>query len=123
MSYNDLRGLAEANMSDQMKLDCVIEKWLEMNGQGEGAAVTWKTILDVIKGPLVHNKALAIKIYEYLKEQSGKCTCFNYYCNIRRTSNINYILSQCYMEYNRDELAILILTISIILTSHVYYYI
>ena len=115
-------------MSNQRKLDRVIENWLDMNGQGGGAPVTWTTIIDVIKGPLVQNKALAVKIYEYLKElssvqQSGKCACFNYYCNIRRTSNINYILSQCYMEYNRDELAILILTISIILTSHVYYYI
>ena len=112
-------------MSNLRKLDRVIENWLDMNGQDGGAPVTWNTILDVIKGPLFHNKALARKIYEYLKEQSGKCTCnyFNYYCNIRRTSNINYIISQCYMEYNRDELAILILTISIILTSYVYHYI
>ena len=110
-------------MSNQVKLDRVIEKWFEMNGQGDGTPVTWNTILDVIKGPLVQNIALAMRIYQYLIEQSGKCACFNYYCNIRRTSNINYIISQCYMEYNRDELAILILTISIILTSYVYHYI
>ena len=68
-----------------------------MDGQGEGAPVTWNTILDVIKGPLVQTKALAMSIYEFLKQessvqQSGKCICnyFNYHCTIRGTSNIIY---------------------------------
>ena len=93
-----------------------------MNGKDGCAPVTWTTILDVIKGPLVENNALAREIYEYLKlessVQSGKCICnyFNYHFNIRGTSNINYIISQYYMKYNRSELAMFILIDSIILT-------
>ena len=77
-------------MSNQSRLDHVIQTWLNMDDQG--FPVTWNTILDVIKGPLVQNKALAREIYEYLKQQSGKCVCnyFNYHCTIRATSNINY---------------------------------
>ena len=78
------------------------------DGHDGGAPVTWTTIFDAIKGPLVQNIALTMKIYEYLKQQSGKCicNCFNYHCNIIRISNINYIISQYYMEYNKDDIAI-----------------
>ena len=58
-------------MSNQDRLDHVLQKWMEMDGQDGGAPVTWTTILDVIKGPLVKNKALAMRIYQYLKQQSG----------------------------------------------------
>ena len=71
MSYNDLQGLAECNNSNLTKLDQVIQKWLDMIGQGEGAPVTWRTILDVIKGPLVKNITQALTIYEYLKLKSS----------------------------------------------------
>ena len=82
-------------MSNQVRLLHVLQKWLQMDGQDEGAPVTWNAILDVIKGPLVQNKALAMSIYEYLKQessvqQSGKYTrnCFNYHCTIRGTSKL-----------------------------------
>ena len=95
VNYNDLQGLGQANTSNQDRLGDVLQKWLNMNGQGEGASVTWKTILDVIKGPLVQNNALAWKIYEYLKressvQQSSKCVCnyFNYHFIIRGTSKL-----------------------------------
>ena len=71
VSYSVLQGLAESNQSNQAKLDQVIQNWLDMNGQGEGAPVTWSTILDVVNGPLVQNKALAMTIYEYLKLESS----------------------------------------------------
>ena len=71
VSDNVLQGLANANMQDQTRLGHVIQTWLDMNGQGEGAPVTLKTILDVVKGPLVKKKALAMKIYEYLKQESS----------------------------------------------------
>ena len=71
MSFNVLQGLANTNIQNQSRLDQVIQNWLDMNGQGEGAPVTWITILDVIKGPLVQNIALAMKIYEYLKLESS----------------------------------------------------
>ena len=72
VSFNILQGLAESNQSNQAKLDQVIQKWLDMNGKDDGAAVTWITILDLLKGPLVGNKALAMKIYQSLKEESSK---------------------------------------------------
>ena len=67
MSLNDLEGLAQRNDSDQTRLDYVIQKWFDMDGQGEGAPVTWNTILDVVKGPFVQNTTQAIRIYKYLK--------------------------------------------------------
>ena len=70
LSYNDLQGLDESNMSNQRRLDHILQIWLNMDGQVTPA--TWKTIIDVVKGPLVQNKALAIKIYQDLKEESSK---------------------------------------------------
>ena len=70
VSNNDLDSLAESNMSDQTKLDHVLQKWIEMDG--EVTSVTWQVILDVVKGPLVQNKALAMKIYQALKQENDK---------------------------------------------------
>ena len=70
VTFSDLQGLAERNDSNQTRLDQVIQKWLDMNGEGEGAPVTWETILDVVKGPLVQNITQAMRIYEYLKQSS-----------------------------------------------------
>ena len=72
VSYNDLEGLAQRNDSDQTRLEHVIQKWFDMNGQGEGAPVTWNTILDVVKGPLVQNTTQAMRIYEYLKAKNSE---------------------------------------------------
>ena len=70
VSYSDLQGLAECNDSNQTRLDQVIQRWLDINGQGEGAPVTWDTILDVVKKPPVQNITQAMKIYIYLKQSS-----------------------------------------------------
>ena len=70
VSYNVLQGLAESNMSNQAKLDHVIQKWLDMDGKGEGAPITWSAILDVLKGPLVEQNNLAKKICQYLEQES-----------------------------------------------------
>ena len=79
-------------MSNRTKLNDVIQRWFDMDDEDEGAPVTWNALIDVIKGPLVQNKALAMKIYEYLKEESSVqkiskciCNCFNYHCNVRGT--------------------------------------
>ena len=69
MSFNDLEGLLTSNQLNQTKLDHVIQKWLDMNGQGEGAPVTWNTILDVLKG--LQEITRAMTIYDYLKVQSS----------------------------------------------------
>ena len=68
---NYLQGLADGNMQNQTRLGHVIQKWLDMDGQDECAPVTWKTILDVVNGPLVKKKAQAKKIYEHLKLESS----------------------------------------------------
>ena len=72
VSFNDLEHLAQSNESDQTRLDRVIQKWFDMNGHGESAPVTWNTILDVIKGPLVQDITRAMRIYEYLKAKSSE---------------------------------------------------
>ena len=72
VSFNDLEGLAQRNDSDQTRLEHVIQKWFDMNGQGEGAPVTWNTIFNVVKGPLVQNTTRAMRIYEYLKAKSSE---------------------------------------------------
>ena len=80
LSYGMLECLVIEKTSKETRLDRVIEVWLNMDGQHGGAPVTWNTIVDIIKGPLVQDKYLAMKIYEYLKQeslrqQSGKCIC------------------------------------------------
>ena len=70
VSFNVLQGLAVSNQSNQVKLDQIIQKWLDMNGKDDSAPVTWITILDLLKGPLVDNKALAMKIYHSLKDEN-----------------------------------------------------
>ena len=72
VSFNDLQVLAQRNDSDQTRLEHVIQKWFDMNGQGEGAPVTWNTIFNVVKGPLVQNTTRAMRIYEYLKAKSSE---------------------------------------------------
>ena len=68
---NYLQGLADGNMQNQTRLGHVIQKWLDMDGQDECAPVTWKTILDVVNGPLVNKKAQAMQICEHLKPNSS----------------------------------------------------
>ena len=99
VSCNVLQGLAESSQSNLAKLDQIIQKWLDMNGQGEGAPVTWRTILDLLKGPLVNNKALAMKIYQSLKEESSKeqiapskYTIDSSYCNINVLDSMQLII-------------------------------
>ena len=72
VSFNDLEGLAQRNDSDQTRLEHVIQKWFDMNGQGEGAPVTWNTIFNVVRGPLVQNTTRAMRICEYLKAKSSE---------------------------------------------------
>ena len=85
LRHNDLKGLAQSYSSNNTRLGEVIQLWLDMNGQDGGAPVTWSTILNVLEGPLVNNKALAMEIYHSLKEES---------CN-RQTLPSNYTIDSC----------------------------
>ena len=76
MSSNYLDGLLQSNLSNEIRLDHVLQKWIELNGQatsdGQSTPVSWKMILDVVNGPLIQNKALAKEIYQYLKQENSK---------------------------------------------------
>ena len=70
MGFNYLDGLAKDNtMSNQIRLQHVLQKWIELD-----APVTWKTVIDVVKGPLVENEALAKEIYRHLKHKYSTVT-------------------------------------------------
>ena len=64
MSDNDLNSLAQSNKSDQDKLDHVLQRWIDKDSH-----VTWKMIMEVVRGPLIGNNALAKKIFQYLKQE------------------------------------------------------
>ena len=70
MSDNDLKSLGQSTKSNQYKLDQVLQIWMDMDG--EATPVTWKTIIEVLKGTLVKKKSLANEIYQYLKRESTK---------------------------------------------------
>ena len=70
VSDNELVKLDRSCNPDQYKLDHVLQTWIEMDGQA--TPVTWKTILEVLRGPLVNNMALHNEIYQYLKQESTK---------------------------------------------------
>ena len=67
MSDNDLNSLAQSNKSDQDKLDHVLQKWIDKDSH-----VTWKMIIDVVRGPLIQNIALTNEIFQYLKQEFSK---------------------------------------------------
>ena len=72
VEYNVLQGLAESNMSNQTRLDHVLQTWIKMDGHDQHASVNWKTILDVVKGSLVKDYVLAKKIKQDLKQESSE---------------------------------------------------
>ena len=61
---------------------------------GEATPVTWKMILDVVKGPLVQNKTLAMEIYQSLKHQDVKQqnSSGKHYCDVV-VINIGFIFT------------------------------
>ena len=70
LSSNYLDGLAQSNTTNQIRLERVLQKWIELDSQD--SLVNWMTIIDVVKGPLVENKALAMKMYQDLKQEASK---------------------------------------------------
>ena len=72
VSFSDLESLDQSNKRDNTRLDHVIQSWFDMDGQGDGAPVTWNTILDIVKGPLVQNTHRAMRICEYLKAKRSE---------------------------------------------------
>ena len=77
VDFNDLDVLAKSAMSDKDKLDSVLEKWIR--NDDETSPVIWRTIIDVVKGPLIQNRALANEIYQNLEKENSKKQPGNYY--------------------------------------------
>ena len=63
VSYNILDCLRLSQESDAIKLSEVIHSWLTTT---ESHLVTWETVIDAIKGPIVNNIKKANEIYQYL---------------------------------------------------------
>ena len=59
-------------MSNQIRLQHVLQKWKELDSPA--APVTWKTVIDVVGGSFVENKALANEIWKYLKDKNSTVT-------------------------------------------------
>ena len=73
VDFNYLDGLAKDNtMSNQIRLEHVLQKWKDLDSSA--APVTWMTVIDVVRGPFVKNKALANEIYEYLNHKHSTAT-------------------------------------------------
>ena len=65
-----LKGLQQGSQCSEVKLSKVLKKWMDLNG--EVTPVTWETIIDVIKGPLIQNNDLAMEIKQSLKQESTR---------------------------------------------------
>ena len=69
---NFLDGLETSSISNQIRLDKVLQKWIDMNGHPPCSPVTWKAILEALKEDLLQKHDLAEKIYQDLKQESLK---------------------------------------------------
>ena len=69
LDSNFLDGLSHSLISDQIRLDKVLQKWMDMDGHNQCSPVTWKAVLDVLEGEFLQKYELAKKIKEYLKLQ------------------------------------------------------
>ena len=61
--HNILDCLRLSQKSDVIKFSEVIHSWLTTT---ESHRVTWETVIDAIKGPIVNNIKKANEIYQYL---------------------------------------------------------
>ena len=86
ISPNYLDELVQSYENNKIRLEHVLQKWLDLDCQQ--SLVNWKTILDVVSGPLIENKALAKKLYEDLKQKDSK--------QQSTTTNINFNLLHFY---------------------------
>ena len=62
VANNVLNGLTTQNMTNILKLDKVLQTWIE----SESSLVTWYTMITAIEGRLVNNVQKAKEIREYL---------------------------------------------------------
>ena len=61
--HNILDGLKRNQESDAIKLSQVIHSW---SSTTESHLVTWETVINAIKGPVVNNNKKANEIHEHL---------------------------------------------------------
>ena len=68
---NFLEGLAQSQEPNQIRLDKVLQKWMDMDGHPPCPPVTWNAVLVVLKGKLLQKHVLAKEIHQYLKPQEN----------------------------------------------------
>ena len=83
MIYQVLNGLTSSQLSNTYKLDQVIENWLTTT---ESHLVTWETVIDAIKSPIVNNIKKATEIRQHLTKGkliyiAAVLTISGYNCN------------------------------------------
>ena len=62
------QGLRQTSERDDSKMTQVIERWIQLNGEGGATPVVWKTIIDVVEK--IGNKKLSSDIHKYLEKLS-----------------------------------------------------
>ena len=62
---NSLNGIAKTLISDQIRLDKVLQKWMDMDGHPPCSPVTWKAILEALEKLKKYDLKKAI--YQHLK--------------------------------------------------------
>ena len=62
VSDNVLGGLKQSKERDAVKLAEVINSWLNSST----SIITWKTVIDAIKGPIINHAKKANEIYQHL---------------------------------------------------------
>ena len=60
----DIDIIDDLNKSDDMKLNEVIQKWVETNS----TPTTWDNIIEIVKGPILQSPDVASNIQDYLDQ-------------------------------------------------------
>ena len=80
----DIEVIEDLNKSDDLKLNQVIQKWVET----KSTPTTWDNIIEVVKGPVLQSPEVASTIQEYLNQ----ILCEQKQATIKSMQNIFYIV-------------------------------
>ena len=87
--------LRQTNERDDSKMVQVIERWIELNGEGGATPVVWETIIDVVDK--FGNKKLSSDIYKYLEKLSQNNSQSNATSLEEQQPVVNSFVSTCCM--------------------------
>ena len=87
----DIEVIEDLNKSDDLKLDQVIQKWVET----KPTPTTWDNIIKVVNGPVVQSPEVASTIQEYLNQ----ILCEQKQATIKSMQNIFYYIVMLSSQY------------------------